>query len=65
MVPDVEVRDEGSIVLLTPISDAGRGWVDENLELESWQWYAGGVAIDHRYADDIIEGMVGDGLLVA
>jgi len=61
---DVEVEDLGSIVLLRPKSDAAREWIDENLQLEDWQWYEGGAAIEHGYADAIIEGMKDDGLNV-
>jgi hypothetical protein len=35
---DVLVRNEGSVVMLTPKSVEAKAWVDENLGLESWQW---------------------------
>ncbi len=61
---DVLVRNEGSILMLTPDSDSGREWIDENLGLESWQWLGNSCAIEWRYAPAIIEGMWEDGLEV-
>lgn len=58
---DIEVNDQGSIVLLTPTSDAGREWIEENLPDDA-QWFGMAVVVEHRYADDIIDGMVNDGL---
>lgn len=61
---DVLVRNEGSVVMLTPKSEEARAWVDENLGLESWQWLGNSFAVEWRYAPDIVDGMVGDGLEV-
>jgi hypothetical protein len=62
---DVHVRRDGySMVVLTPATDAGRAWIDEHLHAESWQWLGGSLAIDGRYAEDILDGMLGDGLEV-
>jgi hypothetical protein len=51
------VTDEGTVVFITPVSDSARRWVDENLSLEPWMWMGSGFAIEHRYADDILEAM--------
>jgi len=61
---DVEVKNEGSVVLLIPMSDRGKDWIDENLQLESWQWYGNAAAVEARYADPIVDGMMDDGLEV-
>lgn len=61
---DVEVKDEGSLILLIPKNSEAKQWMNDNLGLEEWQWYGGGAAIEYRYADDIIEGMQNDGLTV-
>lgn len=60
---DFAVRDEGTIVLLTPQSEEARTWVAENLPEEAMTWGAA-VVIEHRYADDIITGIEADGLTV-
>jgi hypothetical protein len=49
------VTDEGTVVLITPVSDRARQWVDENLSIEPWQWLGDGFGVEHRYANDIIE----------
>jgi len=59
---DVLVRNEGSIIMLTPSTPEGKAWIDENLGLESWQWLGNSCAIEWRYAPDIIDGMRRDGL---
>ena len=51
------VSDEGTVVFITPVSDVARQWVDENLSIEPWMWMGSGFAIEHRYADDILEAM--------
>lgn len=61
---DVLVNNEGSVIMLIPNSTAGKAWIDENLQLESWQWLGGGAAIEWRYAPDIVNGMQEDGLEV-
>lgn len=61
---DILVRNESSIVMFTPKSNEGRTWVDENLNLESWQWLGQSFAVEWRYAPDIVQGMMEDGLEV-
>jgi len=62
--PDVSVLNDGSVVLFTPNTDAARDWVRDNVQLEDWQWLGNGFAVDHRYAGDLAEGMVADGLVL-
>lgn len=64
MRPDVEVNDCGSVVMFAPMTAEAQQWVDTNVGLESWQWLGGAFAVEHRYADDLIEGMLNDGLVV-
>jgi len=64
-VSDVRVESGGrlaSMVLITPVSYVGRQWIDENLQVEGWQWLGGSLAVDKRYAAPIVDGMIGDGL---
>ncbi len=60
--PDVTVRNEGSIVLLTPQTDAGKEWTDEHIPQA--MGFGPALVVEWRYADDIIEGMQRDGLEV-
>ena len=61
---DVKIEDCGSIVMFDPVTPEAKEWVDENVGLESWQWLGNRFSVDHRYADNLIEGMTGDGLEV-
>lgn len=58
---DVLVRNEGTVFLFRPVTDVGTEWIDENVA-EDAQWFGGSLVVEHRYADDIAEGMRGDGL---
>lgn len=62
---DLLIRDEGTVVVFRPVSDAARQWIDDNVISEGWQWLGGTLAVDHRYADSIIQGAMLDGLGVA
>ena len=53
-----------SVYLFVPLTPEARTWVDENVELEDWQWLGGGFGVDHRYAKDLADGMTQDGLVV-
>ena len=63
--PDVLISDQGSLFLVTPMSEAARDWVSENVQLEGWQWMGISFAVEWRFAQDLISGMQGDGLEVA
>ncbi len=63
MTTDFTVRGEGTIYLLTPNSDAARAWRDEYLP-EDAMTLGPAVAVEHRYIDDIISGILQDGLTV-
>jgi hypothetical protein len=58
---DYEVSDHGSIWTIRPISDAARDWIDENVGAEDWQWMGGALAIEPRYAGDILFAMQEEG----
>ena len=60
---DVELRDEGTLLVFSPLTDAGRHWCREWLPFDCPRW-AGGYVVEHRFADDIIYGMTCDGLEV-
>jgi hypothetical protein len=62
---DVNVRDEGTVVLLSLQSDEAHDWVDENVAVEDWQWMGQhSFCVDHRFAVPLIEGMIRGGLEV-
>ena len=61
---DVQVDDEGTVFLFTPISQVAKEWVQQHVVLENWQWLGGSFAVDHRFALPLAEGMAQDGLRV-
>lgn len=58
---DFRVANHGSIALVTPQTAAARAWVDEHLP-EDHLTFGGGVVVEPRYLDDILEGITVDGL---
>lgn len=61
-VTDFSVRDHGSIIVLTPQTDAAREWVGENIDTDAWM---GGVCIERRFFGNIYEGLTADGLSIS
>lgn len=61
LTPDFQVRNDGSIVLLQPVTDAGREWCEVHLP-EDCPTFGSSFAIETRYAGPILEGMDSDGL---
>lgn len=61
---DIQVENGGSIYLLRPLTDRGRQWLRENVQAESWQWFGDGLAVEHRYVADVVEGARAEGMEV-
>lgn len=59
---DFELVDGGSLVGITPLTDAATDWIDENVASEGWQWMGRTLYVDARYAEPLVNGMIGDGL---
>ena len=51
---DFTIADRGSVFLIRAVSEAARRWLDENIVAEPWQWIDGALAVDHRFARDIV-----------
>jgi hypothetical protein len=60
---DVQVTGEGTIFLFDLRTEKAREWVAENVGGET-NYFAGSLAVEHRYARDLANGMIGDGLVV-
>lgn len=61
---DVEVENHSTIYLFRPLTPRGFEWIDQFVQPESWQWFGDAVAVEHRYADDLRQGMLSAGLEV-
>jgi len=62
-VSDFKVSGGGSLYILTPCTDAARDWVSEHIGDDAQTW-GGGIAVEHRYIGDIVDGIQNDGLTV-
>lgn len=60
---DITVNDQGTIFLITGESAIGKNWIDTYISAESITW-GRSVVVEHRYVQDILAGMVADGLKV-
>jgi hypothetical protein len=54
---DIQINDQGIIILFTPVSEFAKDWVKENCYVESWQWMGSSFGVDHRIASDLIATM--------
>jgi hypothetical protein len=61
--PDIQVRNEGTVMVFTPLSEAGKAFLGA-LETEDWQWMGPSLVVDHRPAYDLLEAMKSEGLEV-
>lgn len=62
-VNDLDVTRLGSFAIVTPLTEAGTDWLDDQAHDESI-WYAGGLLVEPRYVDGFIEAAREDGLTI-
>jgi len=48
--------------LLTPLSEAGRNWIDEQINPEATRWGFCSIVIEHRSVGDVVGGLSDAGL---
>lgn len=61
---DVYIENHGSVWIFRPLTQAAKGWVDENVEVEGWQRYGDGFAVAPHYVEELGCGMTAAGLEV-
>ena len=62
---DILIENEGgSIVSFKPVSEKGKSWIDQNLELDPRQWLDGAAAVQWKFSENIKKGMEEAGLEV-
>lgn len=62
---DFRVFNDGSVSILTPMTDAARAWTEENVYFESWQVMGDGIGIDLRFLADLLVSVLSAGFTVA
>ena len=53
------------LLLLYPLSQSAKTWIEENLPSDAFQRFGNAIAIEHRYIWPILEGIQNDGLEVS
>ena len=64
MTADFLVAYDGSLSLVTPVTQAAREWIDAHVP-EDAPWCGPSLAVAPRYLDALLEGMEEDGLTVS
>jgi hypothetical protein len=63
--PDITIECHGSIDLFRPLTRAGREWLAANTpEGDNIQYFGSALAVEPRYALNLINGMTNDGLIL-
>ena len=58
---DFLIRDEGTIYLLYTQSAQADSWINQHFS-EDATWFGSALVIGHRYVEDILRGIVAEGL---
>jgi hypothetical protein len=61
---DFRITYHGTITTITPLSDACREWLEDNVAIEPWQRFGNRIAVEPRYVQQLAEAMIGEGLLM-
>jgi hypothetical protein len=56
------VRDEGTVVVFTPNTEAANDFLHNMLQTEPRMWLGESLAVDHRMARGVIDGAENEGL---
>lgn len=62
---DFQVSDCGSICIVTPLTAEAEDWLEASVISDDTQYWGPGVVVEPRYLEDLIEGILSDGLTVS
>ena len=65
---DVQVEGGGkfcTVYLFRPLTKAAKNWLKENVSQEERTEFGGAIAVEHRFAPPLVQGMKEAGLKVA
>lgn len=63
-IVDIEIENHGSLALVRPHTPEGEAWIVESVEVPSWAWMGGAVAVEPRYVEALAIGASDAGLRV-
>lgn len=58
---DFSVHNGGSVFILRAHSDECQQWMDDHVGNDETQHFGGGIVVEHRYIQDIINGLESEG----
>jgi hypothetical protein len=58
------IDNQGSVVVFQPQGDLEYEWLILNVDAADWQWQGKSLAVDHRYAEDLVEGIRSAGFVI-
>ena len=58
---DATIQNEGSIFLIHAHTPAANNWIAQHIP-EDAQYFGSALVVEHRYIEDIVNGMLADGL---
>lgn len=61
---DARFHNHGSLIGIVPITMAAQDWIDEHVEAEAYMWMGPVLYAEPRYAHDLANAMIADGLTV-
>lgn len=61
---DFLFANHGSVCILTPVSEQAKEWADEHIDPDAQRW-CGGVVIEPRYVQPILDGIMEEGMDVS
>jgi hypothetical protein len=63
-IPDFRITYYGTITAITPLTEACREWIEENLAIEPWQRLGPSIAVEPRYVEQLAQAMIEEGFLI-
>lgn len=62
-IPDILVRNEGTVFLFCPLTVRAKDWIDRHVERDAL-WFGNDLVVEHRFAWGLAQGMKDAGLIL-
>lgn len=60
---EFSITDHGTLVGFTPLTPDAKAWIDDNVISEAHNWMGSTLYVEHRYANDLIDGLSAEGMI--